>query len=53
MDDEADFANLDFEAIDTEVLAGKANEKECETIAEAIDFVKGEGAATGGATDEA
>ena len=53
MDDEADFANLDFEAIDTEVLADKANEKECETIAKAIDVVKGEGVATGGATDEA
>ena len=53
MDDEADFANLDFEAIDTKVLVDKPNEKECETIAEAIDVVKGEGAATGGATDEA
>ena len=53
MDDEADFANLDFEAVDTEVLADKANEKECETIAKVTDVVEGEGAATGGATDEA
>ena len=53
MDDEADFANLDFEAIDTEVLAGKANEKECETIAKATDVVEGEGVATGGVNDEA
>ena len=49
----ADFANLDFEAIDTKILADEANEKEGETIAEAIDVVEGECAATGGATDEA
>ena len=53
MDDEADFANLDFEAIDTEVLADKANEKECETIAKATDVVESEGAATGRATNKA
>jgi len=29
----ANFANLDFEAIDTEILTDKANEKEGETIA--------------------
>ena len=49
-----DFANLDyFKAIDTEILADKANEKEVKTIAEAIDVVERECAATGGATDEA
>nr|POE62640.1 hypothetical protein CFP56_74183 [Quercus suber] len=49
----ADFANLDFEAIDTEILADEANEKEGETIAEATDVVEGKCATTGGATDEA
>ena len=49
----ADFANLDFEANDTEILADKANEKEGETIAEATEVVEGEGAATGGANDKA
>ena len=48
-----DFANLDFETIDTEILADRANEKEGETIAEAIEVVEGEGVATGGANDEA
>ena len=49
----ADFANLDFKAIDTEILADKTNEKEGETIAEATEVVEGEGAATEGAADEA
>ena len=31
----ADFANLDFEAIDTEILADKTKEKEGETIVDA------------------
>ena len=44
----ADFANLDFEAIDTEILADKANEKEGETTAKATDVVKGDGAIMGG-----
>ena len=48
-----DFANLDFEAIDTKILANKANEKKCETIAEAIKVVEGKDATTGGANDEA
>ena len=41
----ADFENLDFEAIDTEILADKANKKEGETIAETTKVVEGEGAA--------
>ncbi|KAK9988118.1 hypothetical protein SO802_028357 [Lithocarpus litseifolius] len=49
----ADFKNLDFEAIDTKILTDEANEKECETIAEAIDVVEGEGDTTRGATDKA
>ena len=48
-----DFANLDFEAIDTEILADEANEKEGETIAEATEVVEGEGTTTEGANDEA
>jgi len=49
----ADFANLDFEAIDTEILADEVNEKEGETIVEATKVVGGEGAAIRGANDEA
>ena len=49
----ADYANLDFEAIDTKILVDEANEKEGETIAEAINVVEGECAATGGATNKA
>ena len=48
-----DFSNLDFEAIDTEILVDKANEKEGETIAEATDAVEGEGAATRKANSKA
>ena len=47
-----DFSNLDFEAIDTKILDDEANKKEGETIADATEVVKGEGAAIGGATDE-
>ena len=46
----SDFANLDFEAIDTEILADEANENEGETVAKAIDVVDGDGAVTGGTT---
>ena len=49
----ANFANLDFEAIDIEILVDEANEKEGETIAGAIDIVEREGADVGGVTDEA
>ena len=49
----ANFVNLDFEAIDTEILANEANEKEGETIAEATEVVEGEGAAIGGVNDKA
>ena len=49
----ANFANLDFEAIDTKILADEANEKEGETIAEATKVVEGEGTTTGGDNDEA
>ena len=49
----ANFANLDFEAVDTEILANEANEKEGETIAETTRIVEEEGAVTGGANDEA
>ena len=48
----ADFASLDFEAIDIEILANEANEKEGETIAEATDAVGGDGVVAGGGTDE-
>ena len=48
-----DFANLDFEAIDTKILADEANEKVGETIAETTEVVEREGATTGGANDEA
>ena len=49
----ANFANLDFEAIDTKILADEANEKEGETVVEATEVVEGKGAATGGANDKA
>ena len=49
----ADFANLDFEAIDTKILAEEANKKEGETIAKATDVVEGKGAIVGGVTNEA
>ena len=49
----ANFANMDFEAIDIKILADEANEKEGETIAEATEVVEGEGAAIGGVNDKA
>ena len=54
----ADFANLDFETIDTKILVDEANEKEGETVAEATDAVEGDGTitsgtATGGVTGKA
>ena len=45
-----DFANLDFKAIDTEILADKAKEKEGEIVANAAE---GDGTATYGVVDEA
>ena len=45
----ADFANLDFEAIDTEILA---NEKEDETIAKVTDAAEGDNTTTGGVANE-
>jgi len=46
----ADFAILDFEAIDTKILANETKEKEGETVA---DVAEREGAATVGVMDEA
>ena len=46
----ADFANLDFEAIDIEILANKTKEKEGETI---VDDVEGDGTTLRGVVDEA
>ena len=48
----ADFASLDFEAIDIEILPNEANKKEGETIAEATDAVGGDGVVAGRGTDE-
>ena len=49
----ADFANLDFKAIDIEILTNEANKKEGGTIAKATNIVEGEGVAVGGVTNEA
>ena len=46
----ADFANLDFKAIDTKILADKTKEKEGETI---VDDVEGDGTTLRGVVDEA
>ena len=46
----ADFANLYFKAIDTEILADETKEKEDETI---VDAVEGDGTIVGGVVDEA
>ena len=46
----ADFANLDFEVIDTKILADETKEKEGETIVDAAD---GDGVAIVGVVDEA
>ena len=48
-----DFANLEFEAIDTEILVEEANEKEGETIVEATVAIGGDGVVAGGVMDEA
>ena len=44
-----DFANLDFEAIDTKILADKTKEKEGEGV---VDAAKGDGIAMGRVVDE-
>ncbi|KAL0015227.1 hypothetical protein SO802_002296 [Lithocarpus litseifolius] len=49
----ADFVNLDFEAIDTEILADEVNEKKGETTAKTTEVFEEEGTVTGGANDEA
>ena len=46
----ADFANLDFKAIDTKILADKTKGKEGETI---VDAIEGDGTTLGGVVDEA
>nr|POF05715.1 hypothetical protein CFP56_32969 [Quercus suber] len=46
----ADFANLDFEAIDTEILVDETKKKEGEIVADATE---GDGTTTGGVVDEA
>ena len=45
----ADFANLDFEAIDIEILANKTKEKEGEGV---VDAAKGDCIAMGRVVDE-
>nr|POF23563.1 hypothetical protein CFP56_50157 [Quercus suber] len=49
----ADFAKLDFEAVDIEILVDEANEKEGETIGETTEVVEEEGTVIRGANDEA
>nr|POE80136.1 hypothetical protein CFP56_76563 [Quercus suber] len=49
----ANFTNLDFEAVDIEILADEANEKEGETIPETTKVVEEKGVVTRGANDEA
>ena len=46
----ADFANLYFKAIDTEILAEETKDKEDETI---VDAIEGDGTIVGGVVDEA
>ena len=46
----ADFLNLDFEAIDTKILANKTKEKEGEAVATAV--IEGDGAIGGRPVDE-
>ena len=48
----ADFTNLDFEAIDTEILANETKEKEDETIAKVTDAAEGDNTTTGGVANE-
>nr|POE83908.1 hypothetical protein CFP56_10548 [Quercus suber] len=38
-----DFANLDFEAIDTEILVGEIKEKKDGTVTQAADVFEGDG----------
>ena len=45
----ADFVNLDFEAIDNEILVDETKQKEGEGVA---DAAKGDGIAMGGVVDE-
>ena len=45
-----DFANLDFEAIDTKILVNKTKEKEGEAV---TDVAERDGTNVGGAMDEA
>ena len=46
----ADFANLDFEAINTKILVNKTKEKEGEAV---TDVAERDGTNVGGAMDEA
>ena len=46
----ANFANLDFKAINTEILADETKEKEGETV---VDAAVGDGTIIGGVVDEA
>ena len=48
----ANFANLDFKAIDTEILGDKIKEKEDETVTEATDVVEGDGIVVAGVTNK-
>ena len=48
----ANFANLDFKAIDTEILGDKIKEKEDETVTEAADVVEGDGTVVAGVIDK-
>ena len=48
----ADFANLDFEAIDTEIPVDEIKEKQDEIVIEAADVVEGDGTVVAGVTDE-
>ena len=48
----ADFANLDFEAIDTEIPVDEIKEKQDEIVIEAADVVERDGTVVAGVTDE-
>ena len=48
----ADFANLDFEAIDTEILADETKEKEDETVAEVANSAERDGTTASRVADE-
>lgn len=49
----ANFANLDFKAIDTKILADENKEKEDETVTGVANAVEGDGTIVGGVMDEA